>query len=119
MYKDHEMPRFWTTYAEAVRKYISKRVADKAVVEDILHDVYIKIFCYCKRYDFCCQKAGVRNLRSWVFQVCHNTLVDYYKEQGRYTLQTEPVVEQIAPKRTASGKPAAKPSTEVQTSPIL
>lgn len=79
MYKDHETPCFWLTYEDAIRKYISKRLSDKTLVEDLCHDVYIKIFCYCKRFDFSCEKAGVKNLRSWIFQVCHNTVADHYK----------------------------------------
>ena len=85
MYQDGETPRFWITYAEPLRKYLTKRVAHPEAVEDILHDVYLKIFCYCKRYNFCCQKAGVRNLRSWVFQTGHNAMVDYLRRQSRYT----------------------------------
>lgn len=84
MYKDHETPRFWTSFAEPLERYIAKRVKDKMLAEDVLHDVYIKIYSHCKRFEFSCEKAGVKNLRSWVFQVCHNTLVDYYKEQSRY-----------------------------------
>lgn len=84
MYKDHETPRFWLSYSDALRSYVQKKVSDKSSVEDILHDVYLKIFCYCKRYDFCCDKAGVKNLRSWVFQVCHNTIIDFKKEQTKY-----------------------------------
>ncbi|MGK2864925.1 MAG: RNA polymerase sigma factor [Chitinophagaceae bacterium] len=83
MYKDHETPRFWITYQDALRKYLLKRLNDKSAINDILHDVYIKIFVYCKRYDFCCEKAGVKNLRSWVFQVCHNTMLDYLKEKSK------------------------------------
>ena len=85
MYKDHETPRFWVTYSDALRKYISKRVKDKEVVEDLLHDVYVKIFCYCKRYEFSCEKAGVKNLRSWVFQTCYNTLIDHFKKNSKYS----------------------------------
>lgn len=84
MYKDYETPRFWLTYHEALRKYLQKRLNDKSAINDILHDVYIKIFLYCKRYDFCCEKAGVKNLRSWVFQVCHNTMLDYLKEKSKH-----------------------------------
>ena len=85
MYKDHETPRFWLTYKEALQKYLEKRVRDKSVINDILHEVYVKIFVYCKRYDFCCKKAGVKNLRSWIFQVCHNTMIDRLKENSKYT----------------------------------
>ena len=84
MYQDHETPRFWLTYSDGLKGYIDKRIKDKRFAEDVLHDVYIKIFSYCKRFDFCCEKAGVKNLRSWVFQVCHNTLIDYQKKNAKY-----------------------------------
>lgn len=85
MYKDHETPRFWTTYSEALQKYLEKRVQDRSLVKDILHDVYVKVYLHCKRYDFCCEKAGVKNLRSWIFQVCHNTMIDRIKSNAKYT----------------------------------
>ena len=86
MYKDHEMPRFWISYGEALRKYLEKRVQDKTLMEDILHDVYVKVYLHCKRYEFCCEKAGVKNLRSWMFQVCHNTMIDRVKSNAKYKL---------------------------------
>jgi RNA polymerase sigma-70 factor (ECF subfamily) len=89
MYKDHETPRFWLSYGEAIKCYVEKRVADKTAVNDILHDVYLKIFCYCRRYDFCCEKAGVKNLRSWIFGICHNAVVDHQKQKARYSLGLE------------------------------
>jgi len=84
MYQDHETPRFWLTYSEGLKNYIARRINDKRFAEDVLHDVYIKIFSHCKRFDFCCEKAGVKNLRSWVFQVCHNTLIDHQKKNAKY-----------------------------------
>ena len=84
MYQDHETPRFWLTYADGLKNYIARRIKDKGFAEDVLHDVYIKIFSHCKRFDFCCEKAGVKNLRSWVFQVCHNTLIDHQKKNAKY-----------------------------------
>jgi len=89
MYQDHETPRFWISYSNALRSYVERQVADKNAVDDILHEVYLKIFCYCKRYDFCCEKAGVKDLRSWVFRVCHNAIVDYQKENAKYTYRYE------------------------------
>ena len=86
MYKDHETPRFWKTYNEALRKYLEKRVSDKYLINDILHDVYLKVYLHCKRYDFCCEKAGVKNLRSWIFQVCHNIMVDHLRNNAKYSL---------------------------------
>ncbi|MGZ8539379.1 MAG: sigma-70 family RNA polymerase sigma factor [Chitinophagaceae bacterium] len=89
MYKDHETPRFWISYCDALRSYVERQIADKNVVDDILHEVYLKIFCYCRRYDFCCEKAGVKDLRSWVFRVCHNSIIDYQKKNARYKYNIE------------------------------
>lgn len=110
MYKDHEIPRFWITYSEALRRYLEKRVSDRWMIDDILHDVYLKVFVYCKRYDFSCEKAGVKNLRSWIFQVCHNTMVDRLKKDARY-FYTPGMVSDIAD----SGGPAEQAGTCVTT----
>ena len=88
MYKDHETPRFWITYQDALRKYLEKRVTDKSIVNDIMHDLYLKVFLFCKRYEFSCEKAGVKNLRSWIFQVCHNTMIDRLKSNAKYSMSS-------------------------------
>lgn len=88
MYKDHETPRFWITYQDALRKYLEKRVTDKSIVNDIMHDLYLKVFLFCKRYEFSCEKAGVKNLRSWIFQVCHNTMIDRLKSNAKYRMSS-------------------------------
>ena len=85
MYKDHEMPLFWITYSDALRHYVEIKMKDKSAVDDILHEVYLKVFCYCKRFDFSCEKAGVKNLGSWIFRVCHNTMMDHHKKNSRYS----------------------------------
>ena len=92
MYKDHETPRFWTSYGALLKTYIERNVADKSAVNDILHEVYLKIFTYCQRFDFCCDKAGVKNLRAWVFRVCHNTIVDYHRQQSKVSCDLDTIL---------------------------
>lgn len=94
MYKDHETPRFWITYSDALRKYLQKRMDDKSLIDDIMHDVYLKVFVFCKRHDFSCEKARVTNLRSWIFQVCHNTMIDRLKINSKYSATTD-VIESL------------------------
>ena len=93
MYKDHETPRFWITYSDALRRYLEKRISDRSMINDILHDVYLKVFVYCKRYDFSCEKAGVKNLRSWIFQVCHNAMIDRLKTDAKYAYTSDSLPE--------------------------
>lgn len=95
MYKDYETPRFWITYSDALRKYLQKRLTDKSLIDDIMHDVYLKVFVFCKRYDFSCEKAGVSNLRSWIFQVCHNSMIDRLKSNAKYSATLEVVNDEL------------------------
>ncbi|MBC7949710.1 MAG: sigma-70 family RNA polymerase sigma factor [Chitinophagaceae bacterium] len=85
MYKDHETPQFWITYQAALRRYVELKIQDKHSVDDIMHEVYLKVFCYCKRFEFSCEKAGVKNLDAWIFRVCHNVIVDHHKRNSRYS----------------------------------
>lgn len=112
MYSDHETPRFWITYREALRNYLLKRVDDKSLIDDILHDVYLKVFVFCKRYDFCCEKAGVKNLRSWIFQVCHNTMVDRLKVNSKYSFTTN-VLEQLSENSAAQDQAGSFQAAEL------
>lgn len=65
-----------------MRNYILKRVEDKDEANDILHDVLMKV------YNFCMTRSGVNNVRSWLFQISHNTIVDSIrkKKTGSRTL---------------------------------
>jgi RNA polymerase sigma-70 factor (ECF subfamily) len=112
MYKDHETPRFWITYSGALQKYLQKRVDDKSLVDDIMHDVYLKVFVFCKRYDFCCEKAGVKNLRSWIFQVCHNAMIDRVRDKTKYSFTTD-VLELVSEISTAQDQVSSFQAVEI------
>lgn len=48
------------------------------MADDVLQEVLIKV------YGFCLAKSGVRNVRSWLFQIARNTLIDHLRKQSRY-----------------------------------
>ena len=60
MYRDHETPRFWITYQEALKNYLLKRLHDKLLVDDIMYDVHLKVFVFCRRYDSVVKKLVLR-----------------------------------------------------------
>jgi RNA polymerase sigma-70 factor, ECF subfamily len=82
IYRDYEMMRCWVTYGDSLKSYIYNKVRDKQVTQDLTQDLYINIFQHCKRYDFSCEKAGVKNLKSWLFQSAHNLVLDHLKKSG-------------------------------------
>ena len=52
---------------------------EEDLTNDILQDVLMKV------YNFCISKSGVRNIRSWLFQIAQNTITDHYRKQSKFT----------------------------------
>lgn len=75
-----DVPGLWKEHKEALRQFIKKRVSSKDMTEDILHDVLLKV------YNFCMTKSGVKNVRSWLYQIAQNTIIDYYRKNKNIVL---------------------------------
>lgn len=73
------VPQFWKNYGDEIRSYVRKHVRDEELAKDLSQEVFLKIYTFCQRYDFDCDKAGVKNLRSWLFQTAHNLIVDHLR----------------------------------------
>lgn len=67
--------QIWQMYRAELLRFALKRVRDKAIAEDIVHDVFIK--AYTRRKDL--KDPG--KLRPWLYQIARNALVDYYRSQ--------------------------------------
>ncbi|MGZ8526819.1 MAG: sigma-70 family RNA polymerase sigma factor [Kaistella sp.] len=74
-----DVPALWLEHKNELRNFILKRVRDQDLANDILQDVLMKV------YQFCISKSGVRNIRSWLFQIAQNTITDHYRKQTRFT----------------------------------
>jgi RNA polymerase sigma-70 factor, ECF subfamily len=72
-----DVPQLWLEHKQLLRSYIRKRVADEEDAKDIQEEVLMKV------YTFCASKSGVRNLNSWLYQIAHNTIVDYYMRKNK------------------------------------
>lgn len=74
-----DVPALWQEHKIELRNFIFKRVKDQDLTNDILQDVLVKV------YNFCISKSGVRNIRSWLFQIAQNTITDKYRKQLKFT----------------------------------
>lgn len=81
-----DVPDLWQEHTRELQNYIAKRVNDKDVAKDILQEVLMKV------YKFCLTKSGVSNLRSWLFQIAHNTIIDHYRHSAKFTEKEIPEV---------------------------
>jgi RNA polymerase sigma-70 factor, ECF subfamily len=83
-----DVPALWQEHKNELRNFILKRVKDQDLTNDIMQDVLMKV------YNFCISKSGVRNIRSWLFQIAQNTIIDHYRRQSKFTnLENLPDVE--------------------------
>jgi len=76
-----DVPSLWSEHKNELRNFIYKRVKDEDLTNDILQDVLMKV------YNFCLSKSGVKNIRSWLFQIAHNTIIDSYRRQSKFIQQ--------------------------------
>lgn len=69
----------WANYKNELLFYILKKIKDKETANDLSHEVLIKI------YNSCCSNTEIRNVRSWMYQIAHNTTIDYLKKESKLT----------------------------------
>ncbi|MDJ1504232.1 sigma-70 family RNA polymerase sigma factor [Xanthocytophaga agilis] len=84
MYGPYDTPKFWKDYNQLLTNFVRKRVACHDDAKDLLQEIFYKVYTYCQRYEFSCEKAGIQNLRSWIFQIAQNTITDYYRSNRKY-----------------------------------
>lgn len=73
----------YNDFGRDLKAFIRQRVADEMMAEDIFQDVLVKI------------QHQLRNLRdsnklkSWIYQICRHTIVDYYRRKEATLTSTE------------------------------
>ncbi len=73
----------WKTYQNDLKTYVRKRVHDENNVNDIMQSVLIKITNYCET------KNNVKHIKSWLYKITQNTIVDFYKKSKRTTINAD------------------------------
>lgn len=78
-----DVPELWLEHKGNLRNFIQKRVKDQSLTDDILQEVLMKV------YNFCITTSGVKNIRSWLFQIAQNTIIDHYRKQSNFIKQDD------------------------------
>ncbi len=66
--------KIWEDFSSALRAYIYRKISDHTSAEDVLQDVFVKIHANIDSL-----KDNTR-VRSWVYRIARNTVIDYYKK---------------------------------------
>jgi RNA polymerase sigma factor (sigma-70 family) len=97
---------FYEQYLPKIFKYVSYRVADRFLAEDITSIVFEKALTKFNQYD--AEKAAIS---TWIFRIARNTLIDHFRAGVRET--TVPLDEAIdMPVKDPSPEEAAISSEE-------
>ncbi|CAM2754057.1 RNA polymerase sigma factor SigZ [Pseudoalteromonas distincta] len=91
----------WEEHRIQLKNYISRKVDDQSIVEDILQDVYIKA------------SANLHNLnakgsiKSWLYTITRNTIMDYYRKRVIYEELPDNIIEEQVESAEANYKAIA------------
>jgi RNA polymerase sigma-70 factor (ECF subfamily) len=75
----------WEKFHNQLRSYILSRISDHVFVDDILQEVFIKIHSNIDGLN------DETKIRSWVFQITRNTIIDYYRKQKGITVDIDTI----------------------------
>lgn len=78
----------WLAYKSGLKFYILKLVKDENIANDLSHEVLMKV------YNSCCSGNEIKNVRSWMFQIAHNTTIDYLKKMNKFTYEVPEIFEE-------------------------
>jgi len=66
--------KVWEDFSSSLRVFIGRRISNHSHVDDILQDIFVKI------HKNISSIGDVTKLRSWVYQIARNTIIDYYRK---------------------------------------
>ena len=87
--QDCNIFEIWEEYKSSLLGYIQKRVTNNDDSKDILQEVLLK------SYQFCSKGKTVLHLKSWLYKITQNTIVDFYKKANKnLPFDIDPVYEE-------------------------
>lgn len=76
--KYKEVSSLWIEYKSGLKYYILKKIKNEDLADELSHEVLMKI------YKSCCSGYEIKNIRSWMYQIAHNTVIDYLKKENKF-----------------------------------
>jgi RNA polymerase sigma-70 factor, ECF subfamily len=98
------MENCYKQYDLGLRKYISQKIDDEGVVEELLNDVMLAALNSEERFEGRCSQF------SWLCSIANHKIIDYYRKKKIKTIlfSVSPVFEEIADKALTPERDALK-----------
>lgn len=68
-------------FQNELKSFVLKRVKDKAVAEDIVHDVFLKVHSRIH------QLKDSEKIMSWIYQITRNTITDHFRKDQKFVTE--------------------------------
>ncbi|PKM58254.1 MAG: RNA polymerase sigma factor SigZ [Firmicutes bacterium HGW-Firmicutes-3] len=81
--KNIEMDVIWNKFRYELLSFIKAKVNDQHEAEDILQEVFIRIY---KNIE---QLEDESKLKSWLYKITNNAIIDYYRKRKKTEVQIE------------------------------
>jgi RNA polymerase sigma-70 factor (ECF subfamily) len=78
---DPDFTRIWADFRAPIKGFISRRIANESDVEDVLQDVFEKVY---KNLD---DLKDAEKITSWVYRIARNSVIDHYRKHNKAALQ--------------------------------
>lgn len=79
----YSIEQIWDEFSLDLRSFILRRVKNSSDADDILQDVFLKIHA---NIDTLKEDEKVR---SWIYQITRNTIIDYYRKHKNWTVDID------------------------------
>jgi RNA polymerase sigma-70 factor (ECF subfamily) len=80
----------WSRIQNELKGFVYKRVKDKALTEDIVHDVFLKV------HDKMVQLREGEKIFGWIYEITRNTINDHYRRNSK-TIKSRDIDWESAP----------------------
>lgn len=68
----------WSIFQNELKGFVYKRVKDKALTDDIVHDVFIKVQSRIE------QLKESEKISGWIYQIARNTIIDHFRKKSKH-----------------------------------
>src|SRR5882757_9808189 len=67
----------WTKTQQELKNFVFKRVRDKALADDIVQDVFLKVHAKLE------QLKDIEKVSGWIFQITRNAITDHFRNKSK------------------------------------
>lgn len=86
---NQSIPDLWTEFSQQLLLFIKSKVKNPYDAEDILQDVFIKIYQNVDKLE------DHSKLKSWLYRITKNTIIDFYRKNKDLPIEIEYILNEM------------------------